>query len=115
MLHNLSLVVTYEIHRHWNNRQPTAILLTRGIGYYPQWEDVLWWQGHHEMMAPLLPDDAKWIDITAPLDAVFKEYQKLSAVSCPSMIIFASGDPLFYGFANTIKREMPEEIGRAHV
>ena len=63
---------------------------------------------HHEMMAPLLPADSKWIDITTPLDAVFKEYQKLSAASCPSMIIFASGDPLFYGFANTIKREMPE-------
>lgn len=69
---------------------------------------------HHEMMAPLLPADAEWIDITVPLDAVFEQYvllsEKLSdglnVSSC--LIVFASGDPLFFGFANTIKRRMPE-------
>ena len=30
---------------------------------------------HHEIVAPLLPADAKWIDITAPLDNVFAQYQ----------------------------------------
>ena len=60
---------------------------------------------HHEIVAPLLPADAQWIDITVPLDAVFEEYKKLSTVNC---IIFASGDPLFFGFANTIKRRIPE-------
>ena len=28
---------------------------------------------HHEIVASLLPVDAQWIDITAPLDAVFKQ------------------------------------------
>ena len=56
---------------------------------------------HHEIVAPLLPVDAQWIDITVPLDAVFEQYHD-------EVIIFASGDPLFYGFANTIKRKMPE-------
>ena len=57
---------------------------------------------HHEIVAPLLPADAKWIDITVPLDAVFEQY------NYQLIIVFASGDPLFFGFANTIKRKMPE-------
>ena len=91
---------------------------------------------HHEIVAPLLPANAEWIDITAPLDAVFEQYDVLSTVNCqlstvncqlsyelcslrPSgqrtvkcqlstVIVFASGDPLFFGFANTIRRKMPE-------
>ncbi len=59
---------------------------------------------HHEIVAPLLPTDAQWIDITTPLDAVFEQYQSLTT----NIIVFASGDPLFFGFANTIKRKMPE-------
>ena len=61
---------------------------------------------HHEIMSPFLPADAEWIDIVAPLDAVFDNYQ-LSIVNCQLIIVFASGDPLFFGFANTIKRKMP--------
>ena len=56
---------------------------------------------HHEIVAPLLPADAQWIDITAPLDAVFEQYHD-------EVVVFASGDPLFFGFANTIKRKMPD-------
>lgn len=56
---------------------------------------------HHEIVASLLPEDAQWIDITAPLDAVFEQYHD-------EVVVFASGDPLFFGFANTIKRKMPE-------
>lgn len=64
---------------------------------------------HHEIVAPLLPEDAEWIDITVPLDDVFEQYQ-LAAVNCQlsTIIVFASGDPLFFGFANTIKRKMPD-------
>ena len=64
---------------------------------------------HHEIVAPLLPDDAEWIDITVPLDAVFEQYCCLSdKIAEHTIIVFASGDPLFFGFANTIKRKMPE-------
>ena len=59
---------------------------------------------HHEIVAPLLPTDAQWIDIITPLDAVFEQYQSLTS----DIIVFASGDPLFFGFANTIRRKMPE-------
>lgn len=66
---------------------------------------------HHEIVAPLLPSGAEWIDITAPLDAVFEQY-----VHAPlflegqgeALVVFASGDPLFFGFANTIQRKLPE-------
>ena len=69
---------------------------------------------HHEIVGPLLPDNAEWIDIVAPLDAVFEQYNHISSPSQggdgggSSIIVFASGDPLFFGFANTIKRKMPE-------
>jgi precorrin-6Y C5,15-methyltransferase (decarboxylating) len=59
---------------------------------------------HHEIVASLLPADAQWIDITVPLDDVFAQYISLTS----DIIVFASGDPLFFGFANTIKRKMPE-------
>ena len=66
---------------------------------------------HHEIVASLLLADAKWIDITVPLDAVFEQYKSHSSLlaqhSSP-IIVFASGDPLFFGFANTIKRKMPD-------
>ena len=65
---------------------------------------------HHEIADPLLPEGAEWIDITVPLDAVFEQYQSQQLmVNCQQpIVVFASGDPLFFGFANTIKRKMPD-------
>ena len=109
---------------------------------------------HYEIVAPLLPEGAEWIDITAPLDTVFEQYKALGGMwnvesgkskeecgkvesgkskeeygkvesgkskeeapnSSPlgggqvgaHIIVFASGDPLFFGFANTIRRKLPE-------
>ena len=64
---------------------------------------------HHVIVAPLLPADAEWIDITVPLDAVFEQYKSLSGETAEhSVVVFASGDPLFFGFANTIRKRMPE-------
>ena len=64
---------------------------------------------HHEIVTPFLPVDAQWIDITVPLDAVFEQYFSLfTSHSSLPIIVFASGDPLFFGFANTIQRKMPE-------
>ena len=79
---------------------------------------------HHEIVGSLLPEDAEWIDITAPLDAVFEQYKaqssklrsalplgsskKAQSLMLKAITVFASGDPLFFGFANTIRRRMPE-------
>ena len=58
---------------------------------------------HHERVRPLLPAGAVWIDIATPLDDVFARY-----ADCPEVVVFASGDPLFFGFAATVKRRLPE-------
>lgn len=58
---------------------------------------------HHEIVGTLLPEMYKWIDITVPLKNVFDQYAAYSEI-----VVFASGDPLFFGFANTIQREMPD-------
>ena len=58
---------------------------------------------HHDIVAPMLPKNHTWIDIKAPLGSVFEQYKAYS-----KLVVFASGDPLFFGFANTIKRLIPE-------
>ena len=58
---------------------------------------------HREIVSQLLPVGAKWIDITVPLDKVFAEYEGI-----PEVVVFASGDPLFFGFANTIRKRLPQ-------
>lgn len=58
---------------------------------------------HREIMAPYLPAESAWIDITVPLNAVFEQYE-----AHPEVVIFASGDPLFYGFAATVQRLCPQ-------
>lgn len=58
---------------------------------------------HYEIVKPLLPESSSWINITIPLSTVFEQYSKYKEI-----IVFASGDPLFFGFANTIQREMPD-------
>lgn len=58
---------------------------------------------HHEIVKKLLPDDYLWIDIRVPLSDVFEQYKSFDVI-----VVFASGDPLFFGFANTIQRMMPE-------
>ena len=64
---------------------------------------------HHGIVAPLLPEGAEWIDITVPLDDVFERYRGLSGKTAEHcVVVFASGDPLFFGFANTIRRKMPD-------
>lgn len=56
---------------------------------------------HHELVRHLLPPGTEWIDITIPVEEVVKRYPE-------EVVIFASGDPLFFGFANTLRRLLPE-------
>ena len=56
---------------------------------------------HRELVHAYLPEDAVWIDITVPLDAVFSRYEEH-----PEIIVFASGDPLFSAIA-TIMKALP--------
>lgn len=58
---------------------------------------------HHEIILPHLPPEHIWIDVTVPLKNVFKKYDDFDEIT-----VFASGDPLFFGFAATLKREFPK-------
>lgn len=58
---------------------------------------------HREIVSPYLPAHYEWINITVPLDKVFEQYQPHKEI-----VVFASGDPLFFGFANTIIKKLPE-------
>ncbi len=58
---------------------------------------------HRELVGHLLPRDAVWIEIAVPLDAVFAAYE-----GCERVVVFASGDPLFFGFAATVGRHLPD-------
>lgn len=57
---------------------------------------------HHEIVSSMLPENHIWIDVKVPLNNVFERYENYNEV-----VVFASGDPLFFGFANTIKRLIP--------
>lgn len=63
---------------------------------------------HHDLVAPLLPPGARWIDITVPLTDVFGRYREALSQSEEPLVVFVSGDPLFFGLGNTLRREMPD-------
>ncbi|MDL2252141.1 precorrin-6y C5,15-methyltransferase (decarboxylating) subunit CbiE [Odoribacter sp. OttesenSCG-928-J03] len=58
---------------------------------------------HHEIVRKHLPQEYSWINISIPLENVFEAYRHHADI-----IVFASGDPLFFGFANTVQREFPD-------
>lgn len=65
---------------------------------------------HYEVMRPYLPVEHEWIYITVPLAHVFDRFREITE----EVVVIASGDPLFFGFANTIQREMPEACMRVY-
>ncbi len=58
---------------------------------------------HYEIVKKYLPAEHTWVEIKVPLSQVFEAYKAYE-----NIVVFASGDPLFNGFANTILREMPK-------
>ncbi len=58
---------------------------------------------HHDIVKSFLPEGYDWIPVTVPLKNVFEQYLPYDEI-----VVFASGDPLFFGFAQTIRRELPE-------
>ncbi|WP_109831186.1 precorrin-6y C5,15-methyltransferase (decarboxylating) subunit CbiE [Reichenbachiella versicolor] len=58
---------------------------------------------HYDLVKDLLPKDHNWIEISGSMTELIDKYQSFEE----SILIFASGDPLFYGFGNTLKRLLP--------
>jgi len=58
---------------------------------------------HYELVKDLLPPNHQWIDVLVPLKQTFEQYRQIKE----AIVVFASGDPLFFGIANTIRSELP--------
>ena len=59
---------------------------------------------HRDLVASYLPENAEWIDLVVPLGGTFQAYEKIEE----PIVVIASGDPLFFGIGNTIKRRFPD-------
>ncbi|WPQ61062.1 precorrin-6y C5,15-methyltransferase (decarboxylating) subunit CbiE [Chitinophaga sancti] len=59
---------------------------------------------HLERIQPYLPEKYEWINITVDIPGLIEQYRQLDG----TVVIFASGDPLFYGFANSIRKYDPK-------
>ena len=55
---------------------------------------------HYELIKEHLPSPHEWIEIRNDIPKLIEHYKQRNE----SIVIFASGDPLFYGFANSIKK-----------
>lgn len=66
-----------------------------------------WFAGgkrHYELVKHLLPSRHKWIEIQLPLNSFLSQVSKVAG----KVIIFASGDPLFFGIGNTLQNACPQ-------
>lgn len=64
---------------------------------------------HHDLVKSLLPEGHEWISVTAPVGKVIDRYREVFArEEGTPIVVFASGDPLFFGFAGTLMRELPD-------
>ncbi|MET1055265.1 MAG: precorrin-6y C5,15-methyltransferase (decarboxylating) subunit CbiE [Pedobacter sp.] len=59
---------------------------------------------HYELVSHLLPRAHTWLPVQSPMDQLFESYQQARK----PVIVFASGDPLFYGIANTLRTKLPD-------
>ncbi len=59
---------------------------------------------HYELVQSYLPENHKWIEISGKMDVLMQQYKTIDV----SIVVFASGDPFFYGFGNTLQRLLPK-------
>jgi len=58
---------------------------------------------HYELVKSYLPKNHRWIEISGKMDVLIRQYKAIEV----SIVVFASGDPFFYGFGNTLQRLLP--------
>lgn len=58
---------------------------------------------HREIVGGLLPAGHRWITIAPPIDEVLSQL----AGADEQAVVFASGDPFFYGFGATLQKRFP--------
>ncbi len=63
---------------------------------------------HFEKIRRFLPADAQWIEIGGDIEETLRLYDERLKNANAKIVIFASGDPLFYGIGSTLKRLRPD-------
>ncbi|WCC45619.1 precorrin-6y C5,15-methyltransferase (decarboxylating) subunit CbiE [Tenacibaculum finnmarkense] len=58
---------------------------------------------HYLLVKSYLPENHTWIEISGKMDFLINKYKKIDT----TIVVFASGDPFFYGFGNTLQRLLP--------
>ncbi|WBX74573.1 precorrin-6y C5,15-methyltransferase (decarboxylating) subunit CbiE [Tenacibaculum pacificus] len=58
---------------------------------------------HYQLVKSYLPENHTWIEISGKMDFLINKYKKIDT----TIVVFASGDPFFYGFGNTLQRLLP--------
>lgn len=58
---------------------------------------------HYELVKLYLPKNHVWIEISGKMNTLIQKYKNTDK----TIIVFVSGDPFFYGFANTLQRFLP--------
>src|SRR5260221_2537969 len=66
---------------------------------------------HYQLVRPQLPVGHVWIPIKGSMSELFAAYREVSELN---IVVFASGDPLFYGIAQTIRHHDPEASITVH-
>jgi precorrin-6B C5,15-methyltransferase / cobalt-precorrin-6B C5,C15-methyltransferase len=59
---------------------------------------------HRMIVEKLLPKEFRWITIAPPITSVMQELRQ----EPEPVLVFTSGDPLFYGFGATLQRAFPQ-------
>jgi precorrin-6Y C5,15-methyltransferase (decarboxylating) len=58
---------------------------------------------HYELVKKHLPEHHQWIEIKGDMPVLFDKFRQHDG----PIVVFASGDPLFYGFAGTVQKFDP--------
>jgi precorrin-6Y C5,15-methyltransferase (decarboxylating) len=91
----ITIIGIYDKKPEFSAEQQTAISETRLFAGGKR---------HYELIKRWLPENACWVDITVPLSNFLDKVKKFGE----NWLVFASGDPLFFGIGNTLKRELPD-------
>ncbi|MCX2481344.1 precorrin-6y C5,15-methyltransferase (decarboxylating) subunit CbiE [Pedobacter sp. MC2016-15] len=59
---------------------------------------------HYELVGHLLPEGHIWLPVQAPMEVLYESYLQANT----AIVVFASGDPLFYGIGNTLRAKFPD-------
>lgn len=61
---------------------------------------------HLGLVRQFLPEKHRWITVQAPMESLYRAYEHCEE----PIVVFASGNPLFYGMASTLLKKYPNAV-----